>query len=144
MASDLQSATEPTVASLVSGIISDGQELVKQQFELLRVELRDDFSKTQQAAVPLVAGILVSFVGSIFLGLTAVYGLYTALNPTPGPGFVERFPLWGCYGIVTGVVLAVGLGLVLYGRAKFASFNPLPDETAKGAQEMLQWKTNRS
>lgn len=142
MASDVQSANEPSLASLVNGIISDAQELIKQQFELLRTELRDDFRKTQQAAVPLITGIILSLVGSIFLGLTVVYLLYWALNPTPGPGFVERFPLWGCYGIVAGVITALGVGMLIYGRQKFASFNPLPDETVKGAQETLQWKTN--
>jgi hypothetical protein len=142
VASDIQSANEPSMASLVNGIISDGQELMKQQFQLLRAEVRDDFKKTREAAFPLVAGAIVSFVGAIFLGLTAVYLLYWACNPTPGPGFVERFPLWGCYAVVTGVVLALGLGMVVYGRQKFASFNPLPDETAKGVQETLEWKTN--
>ena len=46
MATDLKSTQEPSVTALVTGIISDAEELFKQQFELFKHEVRDDFRKT--------------------------------------------------------------------------------------------------
>jgi len=51
-------------------------------------------------------------------------------------------PLWGCYGIVTLVFLGSGTALLLAGKKKFDSFNPLPDQTVATVKENVQWITN--
>jgi hypothetical protein len=50
--------------------------------------------------------------------------------------------LWACYAIVGGLLTLGGGLLVLAGKKKFDSFNPLPDETAKNIKENLEWITN--
>jgi putative superfamily III holin-X len=131
MASNLQSSSEPGTASLLSGILNDIQELFKQQMALFKTEVRSDFRKSLQATLLLVAGALVAFVGAILLCFTAVYGLQAAF----------ALPLWAGFAIVTALVLLIGGGLLFFGREKFRSFNPLPDESVAALKENLEWTT---
>ena len=42
-------AAAPSVTGLVSGILADAQELLKQQIALAKAEIRSDLQKTKQA-----------------------------------------------------------------------------------------------
>jgi hypothetical protein len=132
MATELRTDADSSATSLVTGILHDSQELFKQQMALFKVEVKSDLHKTIQATTLLVAGALVAFVGAILLCFTAAHGL-TAAFPA--------LPLWGSFAIVTAVVLAGGAALLLGGRQKFKSFNPLPDESVAALQENLEWTT---
>jgi len=55
MANDLHTGTEPSLTGLVTGIINDAQELLKQQVALFKQEVKDDIRKTKEAAVALIA-----------------------------------------------------------------------------------------
>lgn len=131
MATDLQTSSEPSMSSLLSGIFSDVQELFKQQMALFKTEVRSDVRRTGQATVYLAVGGVVLFVGVILLCLMAVYALeaYTTLK------------LWACFGIVGGIIASLGGALVVFGREKFLSINPLPDESLAALQENLEWTT---
>src|SRR5262249_22828206 len=136
MANDLPSPPEqgPSVTSLVSGIIDDVQELIKQQAALIRSEIRDDFRKTKEAVAAIAVGAGVAVLGVILLSLMAVYLLHWAFDP--------NLPLWGCFGIVGGGLGALGGALIYAGKKKFDSFNPLPDQSFQALKENLQWQTN--
>jgi len=131
MATDLQTSSEPGVASLLSGILSDAQELFRQQMVLFKTEVRNDVRRTGQAALLLAAGGVVAFVGAILFCLTAVYALreFTPLQ------------LWACYGIVAAAITLAGAALLIFGREKFRSFNPLPDESMAALKENIGWTT---
>src|SRR3954466_11571948 len=135
MATDLRSPPDnnASVTELVTGIIRDGQELIKQQFELLKHEVHEDFRKTRDASLMLAAGGVVALVGAIHLSLMLVYLLNWATN--------GNLPLWACFAICGGVVFLIGAGLVYAGIHKFSTFNPLPDETAQALKENVQWIT---
>jgi len=126
------------MASLLSGIFNDVQDLFKQQMELFKREVRSDLQKTLTASLMMVAGGVVIVVGTGLLCLMLVYLLHWAFGGRPGDG---TLPLWACYGIVGLGFAAVGGVLVLLGRNKFRSFNPLPDETVAALKENLEWKT---
>src|SRR5262245_26612472 len=132
MATNLQTSSDPSTTSLVTGILHDTQELFKQQMALFKTEVKSDLRKTIQATTLLVAGALVAFVGAILLCFTAVYALSAAF---------KELPLWACYTIVTTVVIVGGAALLLAGRQKFKSFKPLPDESMATQQENLEWTT---
>jgi len=128
MSTDLQSPPEPSVTTLVTGILNDAQELFRQQANMLRAEVKEDFRKTKEAAVPLAIGAWLGGLGSILLGITlALLLAETGLR------------LWACFAIVGVVFAAIGGGLVYFGKKKFASFNPLPDESAEALKENLEW-----
>lgn len=120
---------DQSMTKLISGIISDAQELVRQQLAMFRTELQHDVRRTKQALVALVIGLALVSVGATLLCFMAVYGLQAAFE----------LPLWACFGIVGGL-LALGGGLAFYSALKqFNEFNPLPDESAQALKENMQW-----
>jgi len=132
MANDLQSPpeSEQNMSTLVTGILNDAQLLFRQQVDMVRQEVRADFRKTKEAAVPMAIGTWLVLLGSALLSVTVALLLRAA-----------GLDLWACFAIVGGVVALVGGGLFYAGKKKFESFNPLPDESAKALQENLEWKT---
>jgi len=132
MATDLKPAPDASVTELVGGIINDAQELIKQQFELLKHEVKEDFQKSRDASLLMGVGGVVGLVGLIHLTLMLVYLLQWA---------APSLPLWACFGICGGLVAIVGGGLLYAGIHKFSTFNPLPDETAQALKENVQWIT---
>jgi H+/Cl- antiporter ClcA len=133
MATGVKSENDASVTSLVSGIINDAQELLKQQFQLFKQEVREDLRKSREAALVLGLGIALGLIGAILLALMLAHLLAWA---------APQMPLWVCYGICGGVIFAIGLGLYVAGLAKFDSLNPLPKESARTLKENVQWITN--
>jgi hypothetical protein len=132
MANDLGTGCGPSLSGLVSGIVDDAQELIKQQLNLFRHEIQTDIQKTKEGALSLVLGAGIAFLGTILLTFMLVHLLNWSW---------PQLPLWGCYGIVGGVFI-VGGGLLCYwGKTIFASFNPLTDDSAQALKENIQWIT---
>src|SRR5215468_5150800 len=102
-------SAEPSLAALIGGIINDARDLMLQEFTMAKLEVQDELRKTKAAAISLGIGIGIAAVGGLLLLLMLVHLLH-ALTP---------IPLWGCYGIVGGVLLLAGL-LFLYRGKKTA------------------------
>jgi hypothetical protein len=121
--------SDESMTKLISGIITDAQELVRQQLAMFRTELKHDVRRTKQTLVALVCGLALVSVGATLLCFMAVYGLQAAFE----------LPLWACFGIVGGT-LAAGGGVAFYAAIRqFNEFNPLPDESAQALKENMQW-----
>ena len=133
MATDLQTQNEPSLTELVKGIVDDVQDLTKQQFALLKQELKEDMRKTGQAAMPMAVGLPIAFVGVLILAI-ALSQLLDWVFPA--------LPLWLAYGIVGVVFTVAGVGLFLAGQKKIESFNPLPDRSLEALKENVQCLTN--
>jgi len=146
MATEVQNHSDTnSVAGLVSGIVTDVQDLIKQQLHLTRKEIEADFRKTREAASLLVIGLGIVFFGTFALCLMLAHLIHHLTIPA-----AERLaydpatiPLWGCYGIVAAVFLVVGGGMAFAGKKKFDSFNPLPDESAQVLKENIEWIANK-
>jgi len=130
MIDELNTTSQPSMASLVGDIIGDAQKLIKQQFELLGRELHLEIRRAQSAAISLGVGIVVAGTGLLLLVLALVHLLnnYTTI------------PLWGCYGVVGGVLVALGGGFLLFGKkeASDVALAP-PPRTAETLKENWQW-----
>jgi uncharacterized membrane protein YqjE len=135
MATDLRNGTdtEPSMTSLVKGVIDDVQKLITQQLKLFKQELEEDFTKSRRAALPMIIGLGISMIGALLLGITLGLFLNWAF---------PSLPLWGAFAIVTVLMTGVGLALFFVGRAKFRAFNPLPDRTLEALKENVQCLTN--
>jgi len=131
MATNLQTSSDPSVPSLMSGIVHDFQELIKQQVELFKTEIKADIRKSKEAAASLAIGLCFLLLGGILACFTLVYILKD----------LAGLPEWASYLIVTLMGAIPGGILVLIGWRKFHSFNPLPDETAQAVKETLEWTT---
>lgn len=132
MHSHLEQDAPPDTTSLLRGIVHDAQNLVQQQLKLFQVEVKNDARRTIQAVIPIIVGAVVCLVAAIMLAIMAAQALVWVW---------PQLPTWGAYGIVGGVLATAGLAGVLAGKARFQTFNPLPDQTLEGLKENLQWKT---
>jgi hypothetical protein len=121
-----------SVTGLVSGIISDAQELVKQQVALVRAELKADFRRTVQAAALLAVGAVCAVPALFLVCNMFVYLLHE----------LAGLSVWASYGIVGGAFLLVSAVLIGVGIQRFRSFNPMPDQSVEAFKENVRWMTN--
>jgi hypothetical protein len=140
MATEVQTNSEPGIASLLKGIVNDFRDLIKQQFQFARTELKTDLKKTGEASLLLAIGVGMAFLGTVVLVLMLVHLLHWLTLPAGVE--LAGLPLWACYGIVGGLIMATGVVLLLMGKAKLNSFNPLPDQTLQSIKENIEWTTN--
>src|SRR5262245_46198438 len=101
--------TEPAVTTLVSGIVQDAQELVRQQLTLFQVEFKIGMHRTAAAVIPLAAGAVVCLIAGIILAAALA-----VLLPTIWPGL----PQWAGFAIVGGLCGALGAALVFWGKSQ--------------------------
>jgi uncharacterized membrane protein YqjE len=131
MADRIQTNSEPSVTSLLSGIVNDAQELIKQQLLLFKHELKDDVTRTKEALPALGAGAAFAMTALILLGLTLAH-LLSWLAP--------NLPLWGSYAIVTVVFGVVGCALLYFASKTLESLG-ISRQAAEATKENLEWTT---
>jgi len=140
MITEPRSTADASTTSLLSGIISDFGDLIKQEIRFAQAEFKSDLSKTREAATALGIGVGVASLSGLLLAWMLVHLLHWATLPAESDP--AKLPLWACFGIVGAVFGAVGGGLILSSLKKFQSFNPLPDKTAQSLKENVQWIAN--
>jgi len=123
--------SSPSVTQLVSGIVSDVQDLGVQHLGLFRREIKEDVRKTTDAASSLAVGLAIIQVGLFLLSLMLVHLMFE---------FAPNLPQWGSFGIVGAVITAIGGGAVLYGIQRWKSINAR--ETAQVMKDDAKWLTN--
>jgi len=119
---------------LVTGIIADAQDLMKQQLQLFKHEIRSDLNKARDASLLFGIGVGLGLAGILLLGLAVAYLLQWLL---------PALPLWTCFGICGLVLVAGAAGLWYAGALKFESLNPVPGESVQALKENVQWITNQ-
>jgi hypothetical protein len=133
MSTNLQTSSEPSVSSLMTGVVNDAQELIRQQLTLFQHELKSDLDKTKEATASLALGFGVALIGLLLLSFMGVYLLNWA--------FPDHLPLWSCYLIVGGVLTMVGGSFAAVGWNQFRASNVLPEQSAEALKENVEWKT---
>lgn len=133
MADRMQTSPEPTVTSLLSGIVTDAQELIKQQLLLFRHELKDDVNRAREVMPSLGLGVALMMTAMIFLGLTLAHLLNWAVGDA-------HLPLWGCYAIVMAVFGVVG-GALLYFASKTIESLGMSRQATEATKENVEWLT---
>ena len=120
---------QQSTTSLISGILSDAQDLIKQHVQLLQAEVEQDLRETTQAGIQLVLGMATALIGALLLAL----------------GIVELLKLagmapWAAYGSLGLVIGAIGGFLVYQAIVAFRNINPLPEKSAEALKENLGWQ----
>jgi len=134
MATDVESAPDVHVASLLSGIAQDAKHLLTEQLTLFQVEIKNDVRRLIEAIVPILVGAIVLVPAIILLGMSAAYGVCWLF---------PEFPTWAGFAVV-GFGIAVGGGaLVIWGAWSLRTVNPMPEASLQGLKENLQWKTKK-
>jgi len=116
MKADLHTHAEPSWASLLTGIAAEAKELLLQEVALAKLEIRYEIVKARSAAISLGIAIGTVAIGVMLLALTAVHGLAAQ----------SAIPLWGCYGIVGGVITAIGAAGLVFARSKAVTLDVTP------------------
>jgi len=119
----------PELTTLVKEIIHDSEALAGQQLRLLRSEMREELVHAKEAALFLGVGAGLVATGGFFSTLALVHALHRA----------TRLPLWGCYGLVGGLLGTAGAGLRAAGREHAAGVRLPPPQTMEALRENLQW-----
>lgn len=119
------------MTALVSGILDDAQKLARQQFDMLKAELHEDFRHSKRAAEFGGLGVVLLTVGLL--------GLMTALAFFLNEYF--HFTLWISWLITSGIFITFGIAFALASHMLLERFNPLPRKTIHALHENLQWKT---
>ena len=128
--------SELSVTSLVSGIVTDAQELIKQQLLLFKHELKEDVTRTKEALPALGAGVALAMTALILFALTLSLLLYWLVNPLPP----ANLPLWVCFGIFT-VVFGVAGCCLLYFASKTIESLGMSRQALNATEENLEWTT---
>jgi len=133
MQTQTPTGSEPTVTSLLSGIVTDAQELIKQQLDLFKQELRNDMVRARDALPAVGLGVTIAVAAVFLSGLTLAHLLNWAFGEA-------HLPLWVCYAIVT-VLFGVAGGALLYFAKKNLESLPMSHEAAKATEENVEWLT---
>jgi len=134
MAVDLKPAPQTaSTTELVTGILNDAQELLKQQLQLFRHEVIEDLKKTRDASIMLGIGAGLGLLGAIMFAFTPVYAVATLF---------PHLPLWGSFALWTVAFLAGAGILFMVGIKKLSHVHVLPEESAQALKENVQWITN--
>lgn len=123
--------TNGTVTGLVSGIVDDAQKLLRQQVEMLKSEVKEDFRRSKRAAEFGGLGIVLLTVG--FLGLVTALAYFLHEH--------YQFSMWASWGIIGLIFFVAGGALAATSYILLERFNPLPDKTMDALKENLSWKT---
>jgi len=120
---------DTTVSDLISGLVSDAQQLVHREIDLAKREVAIEVGKVKQGAVALSIGAGLAVIGALLLGHMLVY-LVQALT---------GLSIWVSY-LIVGAIFAVGGGLLLMqGMKRMKDVDPLPRETIESVKEDIQW-----
>jgi len=122
------------VSSLLGGIASDLQTLIRQEVALAKAEMMREWDKAKAAAGAMAVGAAVLALGGLFLCLTVVAVLHEAVG----------LPWWASFLIVGGVFTGLGAVLFFMGRSQAARVNVVPPQTAETMRENVQWIRNQT
>jgi polyferredoxin len=131
MSTNLQTGSEPSLASLATGIINDVQELFKHQLNLLKHEFQASLRASVEASASLLIGAAILLVSGIMFSFGLVYLLHWATG-------LEYF---ACFLIMGGVLVIPGAGLVYTGTRSIKSVETVAEEATQTIKENLEWTT---
>ena len=121
MAENQHDDAQSSVASLVGGILADGQKLVRQEVALARREVAETCDKAKTGLALLSGALAVWVVVGVLLGFMLVRLLHQFVLPNHE---------WACFGIVGAVGALFGGALLYFGNRKFSEVHlSLPQTT---------------
>jgi len=121
-----------SVTAIVTGILDDAHKLLRQQMEMLKAEVKEDFRRSKTAAEFGGLGIVMLTVGTLGLITALAYFLHEHY----------QYSMWASWGITGGLIFIGGAILAATSYILLERFNPLPDKTFHALKENLTWKTS--
>ena len=124
-------APAQTMTGLVSGIVNDAQTLLRQQADMLKAELKEDFKRSKRAAEFGALAVVFTTVGALGLITALAYILHEQAG----------FKMWASWGFVGGLFAVIGVACGAFSYILLERFNPLPDKTFNALKENVTWQS---
>jgi hypothetical protein len=119
------------VAALLSDLASETGQLLQQELALFKAEMQEKLGRLGQGAGALAAGGLIAFSGWLALLAAAILGLSYFVTP------------WLAALIMGLIVVAVGAGLLWYGKSRLDADALVPRRTLNSLREDEAWIRDR-
>lgn len=119
--------TDRSVAGLLSDLANETGTLLRQEIALFKAEIGEKLGSLGMGAGAIAAGGLVAFSGWLALIAAAILGLSNALAP------------WLAALIVGIVVIAIGAGLLFFGKSRLNADTLVPRRTMNSLREDEEW-----
>lgn len=124
-------ASTEGLGTLVTGIVSDLQDIVRGEMALAKAELREDASAIGRAVAMLAVGAVIALVGFIFVMLGVTYLINRSLS------------MWLSAGIVGAALLVIAIILLMVGRSKLSASSMTPTQTIDSLKEDQAWASQQ-
>jgi uncharacterized membrane protein YgcG len=125
---------KPSLTALMTGIVDDLQRLIRQEMQLARREVQQEWEKAKIAAGAFAAAAFLGALAALMFCFFFVYLLSWATG----------LPLWCWFIIAFGILGAAALILFAVGRTKAQEINVVPPQTAQTMRENVEWIQNQT
>jgi hypothetical protein len=119
--------TDRPVGGLLSDLARQFTLLLRQEMALARAEIVGKVGQLGSASALVAAGGLIAFAGLLYLLAAATLGLGTVVE------------MWLAALIVGAVVVVLGVGVALIGRARIQASNLAPLRTVRSLKDDAAW-----
>ena len=133
MKTSMQYDERTSIPGLIKGLLDDARDLIREEIQLARAEIREEVSALGAVAVAFAVAAVVGLLGAMLFSVALGGALAYAL----------RWPSWAGYGVVGLLFLAGGWGLCLYARGRLRLIRAIPN-TTETMKENLTWMQNKS
>lgn len=118
-----QEPFERSLGEVVADVFRDGSELIRQEIELAKTEIRENLSRIAKDGIGVAIGAVLALVGMLALVAAAILGL------------AEVVPAWLAALIVGGVLALIGLIMVMAGLRGIREGGIAPERTMETLRE---------
>lgn len=122
-------ASAPSVQFLLGGIASDIRQLLRQEVQLARCELYEEWRKLRIVLCAVAAGFVLLASSVLPLGFACVYLLEALFG----------LPTWAAFALVGGGLFVAGLGALGLAAYKVVTIRVIPPQTAETLKENVEW-----
>jgi uncharacterized membrane protein YqjE len=130
MFNSMQEEFESTVAPIMRDILDDARKLMRQEAQLVRVEIKEESRKAQSAFACTFLGSALLFVAVLLSSFMLVYAISARWLETP---------LWLAFGIVAVCLALVGAGLSLLGLKRWRAVSEDSGRSLDALREGFTW-----
>jgi hypothetical protein len=118
---------DASMGELLSTVTSDVQQLLHQEAELAKAEIREEAAKAGKAAGMFGGAGFAGYMVALLLTLAAMFGLANVMDLA-----------WAAL-IVTALWAVIGVILYSRGRARMRTVSPKPEQTMETLKEDMRW-----
>lgn len=130
MLESIRDELRSTIAPLIREIFEDARKLMRQEVQLVRVEVREDSRKVQNAAVYMAVGGAMLFLAVVLAAFMLVYVVATEWF---------QLPLWAGFGLVALLMALLGVGLFIGGSKKLRAVSESSGRSIDALREGFAW-----